>query len=201
PRSCCSSLRKSVRPPPTRTTRSGLTGVHERPPPPKKSPQDNGLKCSLPTESCLNGGRCEGSHNGNGECNHQPSVTGGADRGQAEAARYAGSSESMWGHRGTSLVSMCGAARDYGAAPCGLKPIRCKAGSSGPVGAGLSSEAATPLRGPQKSGPCAPGDPQSGRSKPCHSEEIRGYLAVVGADSSQAQAVKRRNTSHCTACR
>ena len=37
---------------------------------------------------------------------------------------------------------------------------------------------------------------RSGRSKSCHSEEIRGYLAVVGADSSQAQAVKRRNTSH-----
>ncbi|KAL0965904.1 hypothetical protein UPYG_G00287570 [Umbra pygmaea] len=28
-----------------------------------------GLRCSLPTESCLNGGRCEASLDGNGECN------------------------------------------------------------------------------------------------------------------------------------
>ncbi|CAL8326450.1 unnamed protein product [Boreogadus saida] len=28
-----------------------------------------GLKCTVPTESCLHGGRCEAFSNGNGECN------------------------------------------------------------------------------------------------------------------------------------
>ncbi|KAG7221321.1 hypothetical protein INR49_017388 [Caranx melampygus] len=58
--------------------------------PVNQTPGVKGLRCSAPTESCLNQGRCEATPDGNEECNplcarqHQPapsvillSVTGG----------------------------------------------------------------------------------------------------------------------------